>query len=155
MGLKLDIQKVSQSSTLPDETLLNQWALQALDDKNKKTEILLRIVDEQESRELNKAWRNKDAATNVLSFPVGEIIEQVPELLGDVVICAPIVEREAREQGKTSESHWAHLIIHGILHLQGYDHEQERNAKIMEAKEISILKNIGYSNPYEMEKIDG
>ena len=101
--------------------------------------------------QLNQEWRKKNEATNVLSFPVGEKIEQAPDLLGDIVICAPIVEQEAKEQGKNNEAHWAHLIIHGMLHLQGYDHETNEEASIMESREIQILKNIGYENPYKVE----
>lgn len=127
------------------------WAEQALDEQHKGADITLRIVDQTESQTLNKTWRNKDKPTNVLSFPVGEQLEHAPKLLGDIVICAPIVEQEANEQGKTEEAHWAHLIIHGVLHLQGYDHESDEQADIMETKEITILKQYGYANPYETE----
>jgi len=147
----MDIQNVSGLKTLPTNESLIQWAELALDNEHKDAEITLRVVDEKEGLELNKEWRNKDYATNVLSFPVGEPIEQVPNILGDIVVCAPIVELEAKQQGKSCEAHWAHLIIHGILHLQGYDHQSDDEADIMENKEINILKRIGYANPYETE----
>ena len=149
--MNIDIQNVSGIDSLPDDVLIIKWAKLALDKKHKEAEITLRIVDIAEGKELNKEWRKKDSATNVLSFPVGEPIEQVPNLLGDIVICAPIVEQEAKEQEKDIEAHWAHLIIHGILHLQGYDHESDEDANIMETKEIHILKQSGYANPYETE----
>jgi probable rRNA maturation factor len=151
MSINMEIQNASESVTLPEDKLLIEWADQALDEKNINAEVTLRVVDIEEGQFLNKEWRNKDYATNVLSFPVGDTIEQAPDLLGDIVICAPIVEKEAKEQGKEVEAHWAHLIIHGILHLQGYDHESETDAEVMETKEIQILKNIGYKNPYEQE----
>jgi probable rRNA maturation factor len=151
MTLKMDIQNVSKCDTLPENKLIIEWAEQALDKQHKESEITLRVVDIDEGLELNKEWRKKDSATNVLSFPVGEVIEQAPNLLGDIVICAPIVELEAKDQGKSSEAHWAHLIIHGILHLQGYDHESDEEASVMETKEIHILNKIGYTNPYDTE----
>jgi probable rRNA maturation factor len=151
MGLKMEIQKAADFKSLPDNSLMIKWAEQALDPEHSEAEVTLRVVDLEEGRELNQEWRKKNYATNVLSFPIGEPIEQAPNLLGDIVICAPIVEKEAKEQGKSSEAHWAHLIIHGILHLQGYDHESDEEAKIMESKEINILEIIGYTNPYETE----
>ena len=149
--MNMDIQNVSKIETLPANESIIKWAKYALDEKNKNAEITLRVVDIDEGRTLNNEWRKKNTATNVLSFPVGEAIEQAPDLLGDIVICAPIVEQEAKEQGKNTEAHWAHLVIHGILHLQGYDHESDKEATIMESKEIQILKQIGYENPYENE----
>lgn len=148
MSLILDIQNASEKCSVPADDLIINWVKQALDSKNKNAEITLRVVDEEEGKQLNETWRQKDSATNVLSFPVGEKIEQAPNLLGDIVICAPVVEREAKEQEKNNEAHWAHLVIHGILHLQGYDHESKEEAIKMESKEIDILKNNGYSNPY-------
>ena len=149
--MNIHIQNVSSVKSIPDKNKMTAWVNQVLNDKYKNAELTLRIVDEEEGKELNKTWRNKDYATNVLSFPVGETIAQAPDLLGDIVICAQVVEREAREQNKNIDAHWAHLIIHGILHLQGYDHEIENDAEKMEAKEIQLLKKIGYANPYEAE----
>ena len=149
MSMTLHIQNMTDSKRLPDEKQFRQWAEQALTPEHGNAEITLRIVDEQEGQALNNTWRNRDNATNVLSFPVGEPIAQAPELLGDIVICAPVVEREASEQGKASEAHWAHLTVHGVLHLQGFDHESDDDAEIMETMEIQILNNMGYPNPYE------
>jgi len=145
----IEIQNASTVTSLPADNLIIKWAEQALDEPYTEAEITLRIVDEEEGLALNKAWRKKESATNVLSFPVGETLEQAPNLLGDIVICAPIVEREAKEQGKSIDAHWAHLIIHGVLHLQGYDHESEQQASVMETKEILILEHYGYANPYK------
>ena len=99
----------------------------------------------------NKTWRKKNHATNVLSFPIHMPIKQVPKPIGDIVICADLVASEAKEQNKSVNQHYAHLIIHGILHLLGYDHKSEEEAEIMEKKEINILNNLGYDNPYEIE----
>lgn len=151
MSHKIDIQNASSFGPLPEINLIVEWAKQALDEHHKEAEITVRIVDEEEGKELNKTWRKKDSATNVLSFPIGKPIEQAPNLLGDIVICAPVVEQEAKAQGKEREAHWAHLVIHGILHLQGYDHESDKEANLMESKEVLILNNIGYANPYESE----
>ena len=149
MSDMIEIQNAADLKTLPDSELMIQWAEQALDEQHHAAEITIRIVDEDEAQMLNKTWRNKNTATNVLSFPVGKTLTQAPNLLGDIVICAPVVEQEANAQGKKFDAHWAHLIIHGILHLQGYDHESDEQANEMESKEIQILKNIGYANPYE------
>tara|TARA_B110000046_G_C12923740_1_gene368331 strand:+ start:602 stop:1057 length:456 start_codon:yes stop_codon:yes gene_type:complete len=149
MNEMIEIQDASNMDSLPAKKMLTKWVEKALQKQYQDAEITLRIVDEVEGLSLNKRWRKKESATNVLSFPVGEILEQAPNFLGDIVICAPIVEREANEQGKTFDAHWAHLIIHGVLHLQGYDHKSDEKANIMESKEISILEKIGYTNPYK------
>lgn len=151
MDVNIIIQNISGNSTVPTEKQLQQWAKLALGNVDKSTELTLRIVDEEEGRMLNNTWRNKDYATNVLSFPIGETLEGDMELLGDVVICAPVVEREASEQGKRADAHWAHLVVHGVLHLRGYDHENDDEAGAMEQMEITLLDKIGYPNPYETE----
>lgn len=118
-------------------------------------DVSLRVVGSAESRKLNRLWRGKDKSTNVLSFP-SEILSaglpagfaDEPLSLGDLAICAPVVAREAREQGKLLQAHWAHMVVHGILHLLGYDHENDRDAERMESCEISILAQFGYPNPY-------
>lgn len=107
--------------------------------------ITLRIVDEEEGRALNRDYRNKDYATNVLTFAYGE---EEGMLSGDIVLCAPVVAREAHEQGKTLVAHYAHLTVHGVLHMQGHDHETETDARIMEALEVDILHRLRFNNPY-------
>ena len=144
----IDIQKISNLNSLPENDSIIKWAKKALDKKYKEAEIVIRIVDVDESRELNKIWCKKNYATNVLSFPISKPIKQAPNFLGDVVICANLVVTEAKEQNKNIDEHYAHLIIHGILHLQGYDHQSQDEANIMENKEINILNNLGYNNPY-------
>jgi probable rRNA maturation factor len=109
----------------------------------------VRIVDEQESAELNEQYRHKKGATNILSFPV-EIPEGIDlNLLGDLVICAPVLEQEAQQQNKVLAHHWAHIIIHGVLHLLGYDHLDDEQAEDMENKEIALLQKLNIPNPYQ------
>jgi probable rRNA maturation factor len=108
----------------------------------KATELTIRVVGAAESRRLNRTWRGKDKPTNVLSF-TGDA-----PVLGDLAICAPVVAREAREQGKSPAAHWAHMVVHGVLHLLGYDHETDRDAQRMEARETKILAQLGMPNPY-------
>ncbi|QDD11556.1 rRNA maturation RNase YbeY [Candidatus Methylopumilus planktonicus] len=111
---------------------------------DKNAEITIRIVDNDESQNLNNIYRKKKYPTNVLSF----LVDDEVHLIGDIVLCAPVIEKEALEQSKKLEAHYAHLIIHGALHLYGYDHENKKDADIMEAKEIKILTGLGYKNPY-------
>ena len=150
MIIHLDL---ATSQRVPDEVLFQQWARAAADAAaNEAAEVSIRIVDESESAELNQTYRHKSGPTNVLSFPC-EVPVGVPnDLLGDLVICAPVVAREALEQGKNPEAHWAHMVIHGVLHLRGYDHLQEDEAEQMEALEVEILDGLGYPNPYEIEE---
>ena len=148
----IEIQKVSKLNFLPKNEAIINWAKKALDENNKDAEVVIRIVDTDESRELNKTWCKKNYAANVLSFPISEPIDGVPNLLGDVVICANLIISEAREQKKKIDAHCAHLVVHGILHLQGYDHNSKHDANIMESKEINILNDLGYNNPYEIRE---
>ncbi|QDC48053.1 rRNA maturation RNase YbeY [Candidatus Methylopumilus universalis] len=115
---------------------------------DKNAEITIRIVDNDESINLNNIYRKKKYPTNVLSF----LVDDEVNLIGDIVLCAPVIEKEALEQSKKLEAHYAHLIIHGALHLYGYDHENKKDADIMEAKEIKILTKLGYKNPYLIEE---
>ncbi|MGZ8217201.1 rRNA maturation RNase YbeY [Methylomagnum sp.] len=145
--IHVDLDNASTAENVPDEGDFQRWADAAAEGEG--AEVSIRLVDEAESAELNRTYRGKDKPTNVLSFPF-EVPEGVPnDLLGDLVICVPVIEREAREQGKTSAAHWAHMVVHGLLHLQGYDHSEDDEAEAMEAKEIAILEQLGFPNPYE------
>ena len=149
------VQNASGGAEAPARKDLERWARSALA-AGVQGELTVRIVGESESAELNSRYRGKTGATNVLSFSAngaGEAAHAAPgELLpfGDLVICAAVVEREAREQGKTREAHWAHMVVHGALHLQGYDHETVRDARIMEARERELLAELGFPDPYSI-----
>jgi probable rRNA maturation factor len=140
-NLSLSTQFATQQANMPSKAQFKKWAKAAL---RVDTEVTIRIVDEAEGRALNLAYRGKDYATNVLTFAITE----TPYLLGDIVICAPIVATEAAEQNKPLEAHYAHLTVHGVLHLHGYDHEIDAQAALMESIEIQILAKLGYANPY-------
>ncbi|MFV0454488.1 MAG: rRNA maturation RNase YbeY [Pseudomonas sp.] len=146
--LELDLQRVSQGEAPNDEDF-RRWCELALRQRSADSELTIRLVDEAEGRELNHTWRQKDYATNVLSFPadVPDELLDIP-LLGDLVICVPVVAREAAEQGKPLEAHWAHLVIHGCLHLLGYDHIDDAEADEMEALECQLLAELGHPDPY-------
>jgi probable rRNA maturation factor len=134
---------------LPSEAQFQNWIDAALADQTKEFEVVIRLVDEAESAQLNQEYRGKVGATNILSFEF-EIPDEIPlNLLGDLVICAPLVVKEAHEQHKVLEHHWAHLVVHGVLHLRGYDHLDDAEAEEMEAREIEILKTLNISNPYQ------
>lgn len=148
MKIKVDIQRISESKLLPKNKQLQEWVKAALCERDSNTELTIRIVDEEEGRDLNERWRHSSGPTNVLSFPFEDEGNYAPELLGDIIICAPVIEREAQQQHKKSEAHWAHMVIHGTLHLLGYDHEKESDATVMEKLEIKILQELGFQNPY-------
>lgn len=133
---------------MPGKKKIRAWAGVALSRFRNQAEVTIRIVDEAESRQLNEQWRKEKGATNVLSFPAGEPGLVDPDLLGDIVICAPVVRREADEQQKSFDAHLAHMVIHGILHLLGYDHLTEQDAALMESIETNLLETLGYTNPY-------
>lgn len=139
--LNLHTQFASEARSLPTEAQFRKWAKAAL---RVDTQVTIRIVDAEEGRQLNSMYRGKDYATNVLTFPLTE----TPYLMGDIIICAPVVEAEANSQAKSLEAHYAHLTIHGILHLHGYDHETEAQAELMEGLETSIVTKLGYPSPY-------
>ena len=139
--LTLNIQYAVDHTHLPTKSQFKKWAKAAL---RIDTEVTIRIVGEQEGCQLNSAYRNKDYPTNVLTFP---IVEE-PHLMGDIVLCAPVIEAEAKAQNKSLEAHYAHLNVHGILHLHGYDHETDAQAELMEGLETAIVTKLGYASPY-------
>ena len=139
------IQDMVHTKPILKKTQCLKWLMYVVD---KNAEITIRIVDNDESINLNNIYRKKKYPTNVLSF----LVDDEVHLIGDIVLCAPVIEKEALEQSKKIEAHYAHLIIHGALHLYGYDHENKKDADIMEAKEIKILTKLGYKNPYLTEE---
>ncbi len=148
MAIILDLQQASTATDLPTEAELQRVLEAAIIPFQADAEVTIRIVDEAESQQLNFDYREKDKPTNVLSFPF-----QCPPgielpLLGDLVICAQVVAREAQEQQKTLQAHWAHMVVHGSLHLLGFDHINDADAEEMEAEEIQILQELGFANPY-------
>lgn len=150
----ITIQQATKKSPVPKTLLLRKFAKKALSHHPRSSELAIRIVDETEMTYLNVMYRKKQGPTNVLSFPLSlpdEIASELP-LLGDIVICAEVVNREADQQKKSREAHWAHIIIHGILHLLGYDHQNKHDAKKMETIEIDMLNSLGFANPYEIKE---
>ena len=131
---------------LPSAASLRHWAATALG--SSPGEVTLRIVDAEEGLVLNRQYRGRDYATNVLSFPVPELPDGTRPIRGDLVLCAPVIAREAEEQGKAPDAHWAHMVIHGCLHLCGHDHEERGEAEEMEALERRLLARLGYPDPY-------
>ena len=154
MNLLLDVQIAEEleswSEYLPSEDELQHWAELALRDRTdfEEPELTIRLVQNEESHELNLEYRGKDKPTNVLSFPFDAPPEVPIELLGDLIICAPVVRQEAQEQGKTEQAHWAHMVVHGCLHLLGYDHIKDDEAEIMENLERQIMATLGFPDPY-------
>jgi probable rRNA maturation factor len=172
LKLAVTVQMASSRRGVPHARNLNRWAQAAsavapsarnrkksLPRTDNELALTIRVVGAAESRRLNRTWRNKDKPTNVLSFPAAPLSPgatgEPPRFpakefseLGDLAICAPVVAREAREQGKTLQAHWAHMVVHGVLHLLGYDHETDRDAEVMEARETKILAQFGYLDPY-------
>jgi probable rRNA maturation factor len=151
--LELDLQVATLAADLPSVAQFRAWCEIALRQRAADSELTIRLVDEAEGLELNHTYRQRDYATNVLSFPadVPDGLLDIP-LLGDLVICVPVVEREALEQEKTPEAHWAHLVIHGCLHLLGYDHIDDDEAEEMEALERTLLAELGHPDPYADDK---
>lgn len=146
--ITVNVQYACARGKLPDRGRIIKWVKAALDGTRAHAELTVRIVDEAEAAALSRRWRRRKESTNVLSFPAAGLERIAPGLLGDIVICAPLARREAREQGKKPEAHWAHLVIHGTLHLLGYDHETARDAKVMESLEVGVLERLGFANPY-------
>lgn len=151
--IALDVQYASSTPDLPTEQQFQLWVTTALRaaQRTEPAELTIRIVDAEEGQALNRDYRQRDYATNVLSFPFDAEIELPVQLLGDLVICAPVVAREANEQDKPVAAHWAHMVVHGSLHLLGYDHIDDTDAEVMERLEIAILAELGFANPYPDE----
>ena len=147
----IDLQLATEHEHCPTLSQLSQWvdATLAATEAIPTSELTIRIVEKEESRSLNHQYRGYDKPTNVLSFPFDAPPGIELNLLGDLVICAPIVEQEALEQNKNQIAHWAHLVIHGTLHLLGYDHIEDDEAEIMESLETAILNSLGYPDPYK------
>lgn len=146
--LNLSVTDALDAAEIPSREMIHRWVENALQGRRDEGIVDVRVVDEAEMRELNRTYRHKDRPTNVLSFPAELPPGTQFPLLGDLAICAPVVEREAAEQGKAQEHHWAHLVTHGILHLLGYDHLEEADAETMEAAEREILARLGIPDPY-------
>ena len=148
MRLRLAVQRASRARGLPGAASITDWSRAALAGSGPgAADVTVRLVDEAESADLNKRYRGKRGATNVLSFTY-DLPHGKDGLAGDLVICAPVVQREAAQQDKRPRAHWAHMVVHGILHLRGFDHIRETDAKTMEALEIRILRRLGFSDPY-------
>lgn len=156
MTLLLELQNPDNYGSAPEYADFERWAAASWLDEN-DAGVVIRIVGEQEIQGMNSQFRGKDKPTNVLSFhyenmPMyaeDEYIESDLDYLGDLIMCLPVIEREALEQGKPPAHHWAHMVVHGMLHLQGFDHIKEIEADIMESREIEILRQMGFPNPYE------
>ena len=151
--LTVDFQIAYESTGVPDETQFQVWAEKAWLGED-PSEVTIRIVGNDESQDLNHQYRGKDKPTNVLSFPFEAPPGITVPLAGDLVICAPVVEKEAQEQHKEPVAHWAHMVVHGMLHLQGYDHIEVNEAEAMEALEVRLLAQLGFANPYEAEETE-
>ncbi|MBT3671618.1 MAG: rRNA maturation RNase YbeY [Porticoccaceae bacterium] len=147
MTISIHIQRACTSEESPDDESIHHWVTTAVRAED-NLELSIRIVDEQESAQLNHRYREKTGPTNVLSFPFDAVVSEPLPILGDLVICAPVVAREATQQHKSINAHWAHMIIHGVLHLLGYDHSDEKDSEIMESLETEILLGLDFPAPY-------
>ncbi|MBK9132367.1 MAG: rRNA maturation RNase YbeY [Gammaproteobacteria bacterium] len=153
VALELDVQYATGSlAGLPARRSIESWVRAALAGRRRGAQLAVRIVAEAEGRALNERYRRRAGPTNVLSFPFEPSGRMRPPPLGDIVLCAPVVQREAAEQGKPARAHWAHLVVHGVLHLLGHDHENSREAEHMEELERKILARLGYPDPYASER---
>ena len=146
--IEVTVQNATTQPGLPENHKITEWIRGALAGIRENAELAVRIVDTTESATLNGQYRNKPEPTNVLSFPADLPADLDLPQLGDIIICAAVVEAEAREQGKPGEAHWAHMVVHGLLHLLGHDHQQAADAEAMEKLEAEILGRLGYPNPY-------
>jgi probable rRNA maturation factor len=137
-----------KASNVPSPRAMSRWAKAALGARGAGREIAVQFVSRRQMQQLNHRFRGKDRPTNVLSFPAASTPGVKPLPMGDVVLCPAILRQEAREQGKAETAHWAHLVVHGVLHLAGYDHEDDADARRMERREVSVLRSLGFGNPY-------
>jgi len=149
--IRIELHDHSRES-VPAEALFQCWCEAALSERKPPLEVEISLLEESEARAINLEFRGRDYATNVLSFPFEPLPGIDLPILGELILCPAVVEREANEQGKGFEAHWAHLVIHGCLHLLGYDHEQEQQAEIMENRERELLATLGYPDPYQDEQ---
>jgi probable rRNA maturation factor len=150
MTYTIDIQNATDTPLPVTEEQLTQWATLALPEQMKEAELTIRLVSPEEMVHLNSTYRKQNKVTNVLAFPyeLPDSVASLCPLLGDVVICPQVLLKESQEYNKPLEAYWAHMLIHGILHLLGYDHIEEADAQVMQAFEINLMEEIGYTNPY-------
>ena len=148
MAILVDIQRAWTLKETPGAASIESWVNAALGNRTGPFELNIRIVDQQESAQLNLHYRGKEGPTNVLSFPFDAVTPEPMPILGDLVICGPVVLEEAKEQNKKNDAHWAHMVVHGVLHLLGYDHCVDNEAEEMETLERAILRGLNYPDPY-------
>lgn len=148
MTIEVEVQYVAGPAEVPAKRDIRGWVEAALRGRRMDAEVTVRIVGAAEGAEINRRWRNQPGPTNVLSFASEGLEAIAPAILGDVVICAPVVTREAAEQHKEWRAHWAHMVVHGVLHLLGFDHVADEGARAMERLETEILRRLGYPDPY-------
>lgn len=155
MNPQIDLQIACEDSRPVNDENLKAWVQMTLDEHQSAAELTLRLVDIEEITDLNTSYRKKNKATNVLAFPsnLPEVVELDYPFLGDIIICPKVLLEESREQNTPLDAHWAHIVIHGVLHLLGYDHIEEDDSKIMQAMEIKLLSKLGFENPYREEDI--
>ncbi|KTC78302.1 rRNA maturation RNase YbeY [Legionella brunensis] len=153
MSYHIDLQLACEEAIPVDKNSLISWAQLPLIEHLDSAELTLRLVDKEEIRQLNHTYRNQDKATNVLAFPstIPDNIELEYPLLGDVIICPAVLQAESIDLDKPLTAHWAHIVIHGVLHLLGYDHIENNDKEIMQALEIKLLAKLGFANPYQPE----
>lgn len=149
MSLEVSVQFGTRKPWVPSRTVISMWVFWALGRRGDNCDLSVRVVGRAESRKLNRQYRRKDKPTNVLAFPSSASnFDGGRRLLGDLIVCAPVVAHEAKAQGKSRHAHWAHMIVHGTLHLLGYDHIADKDAARMERREVALLKSLGLENPY-------
>lgn len=149
MKIKLNIQRATKTTALPSSPHIRKWVKTALAGHVDHAELTIRMVGAKEAARLNWQWRRKKGPTNVLSFPATGMQNFAPGLLGDIVLCAPVIAREATQQGKSPDAHWAHMVIHGTLHLLGYDHKKPAATRKMENLEVKLLATMDIAAPYQ------